>query len=237
MDRATGSLSGIKVIDASRVLGGPYAGQILGDHGADVIKVEPPAGDETRGWGPPFQDGTASYFPRPQPQQARHGTRPDAAGGTRRAAQPARDGGYLRRELQDRDVGPLGPRARRARAPLPPADPLPRLRLRRGRAARRPPRLRRRHPGAVRHHERQRRSGRRAVAGRAAGGRHCHRAERRHRHTHGPARTDPKRQRAIRRGHALRLRRLAAASAFGQPLRVRRRAAAQRQRPSQHRAL
>ena len=62
MDRPSGSLSGIKVIDASRVLGGPYAGQILGDHGADVIKVEPPAGDETRGWGPPFQDGTASYF-------------------------------------------------------------------------------------------------------------------------------------------------------------------------------
>lgn len=62
MDRPSGSLSGIKVIDASRVLGGPYAGQILGDHGAEVIKVEPPAGDETRGWGPPFQDGTASYF-------------------------------------------------------------------------------------------------------------------------------------------------------------------------------
>lgn len=57
-----GSLSSLKVIDASRVLGGPYAGQILADHGADVIKLEPPAGDETRGWGPPFQDDTASYF-------------------------------------------------------------------------------------------------------------------------------------------------------------------------------
>lgn len=58
----TGSLSHLKVIDASRVLGGPYAGQILADHGADVIKVEPPAGDETRGWGPPFLEDTASYF-------------------------------------------------------------------------------------------------------------------------------------------------------------------------------
>ncbi|WP_299362078.1 CoA transferase [uncultured Paracoccus sp.] len=58
----TGSLANLKVIDASRVLGGPYAGQILADHGADVIKVEPPAGDETRGWGPPFLDGAASYF-------------------------------------------------------------------------------------------------------------------------------------------------------------------------------
>ncbi|WP_085467551.1 CoA transferase [Mesorhizobium australicum] len=58
----TGSLANIKVIDASRVLGGPYAGQVLADHGASVIKIEPPAGDETRGWGPPFLNGTASYF-------------------------------------------------------------------------------------------------------------------------------------------------------------------------------
>lgn len=57
-----GALASLKVIDASRVLGGPYAGQILADHGADVIKIEPPQGDETRGWGPPFLDETASYF-------------------------------------------------------------------------------------------------------------------------------------------------------------------------------
>lgn len=59
---ASGSLANIKVVDLSRVLGGPYCTQILGDHGADVIKVEPPTGDETRGWGPPFLDETASYF-------------------------------------------------------------------------------------------------------------------------------------------------------------------------------
>lgn len=57
-----GSLANLRIIDASRVLGGPYAGQVLADHGADVIKLEPPAGDETRGWGPPFLGDAASYF-------------------------------------------------------------------------------------------------------------------------------------------------------------------------------
>jgi formyl-CoA transferase len=57
------SLDGLKVIDLSRVLGGPYCTQILADHGADVLKIEPPQGDETRTWGPPFDaNGTASYF-------------------------------------------------------------------------------------------------------------------------------------------------------------------------------
>lgn len=57
-----GSLEGIRVVDLSRVLGGPYCTQILGDHGAEILKIEPPSGDETRGWGPPFIDGVASYF-------------------------------------------------------------------------------------------------------------------------------------------------------------------------------
>ncbi len=58
-----GALSGIKIIDLSRVLGGPFSTQMLADHGADVLKIEPPQGDETRGWGPPFAaDGTAAYF-------------------------------------------------------------------------------------------------------------------------------------------------------------------------------
>jgi formyl-CoA transferase len=58
-----GALQGLKVIDLSRVLGGPYCGQMLADHGAEVIKIEPPQGDETRLWGPPFdQEGISAYF-------------------------------------------------------------------------------------------------------------------------------------------------------------------------------
>lgn len=58
-----GALTGIKVIDCTRVLGGPYCTQLLGDHGAEIVKVEPPQGDEVRDWGPPFDtEGDASYF-------------------------------------------------------------------------------------------------------------------------------------------------------------------------------
>ncbi|MGH7066912.1 MAG: CaiB/BaiF CoA transferase family protein [Acetobacteraceae bacterium] len=65
-EASAGALAGLKVIDLSRVLGGPFCTMVLADHGADVIKLEPPQGDETRDWGPPFtgngETQTASYF-------------------------------------------------------------------------------------------------------------------------------------------------------------------------------
>jgi crotonobetainyl-CoA:carnitine CoA-transferase CaiB-like acyl-CoA transferase len=58
-----GALAGIRVVDLSRVLAGPLCAQMLADHGAQVIKVEPPGGDDTRTLGPPFDShGDASYF-------------------------------------------------------------------------------------------------------------------------------------------------------------------------------
>ena len=66
----TGPLSGLRVLDMSRVLAGPWSGQLLGDFGADVVKVERPGvGDDTRGWGPPYlkdaagkETGEAAYY-------------------------------------------------------------------------------------------------------------------------------------------------------------------------------
>ena len=59
----TQPLKGLRVLELARVLAGPWAGQTLADLGAEVVKVESPSGDETRGWGPPFhEDGSAAYF-------------------------------------------------------------------------------------------------------------------------------------------------------------------------------
>jgi crotonobetainyl-CoA:carnitine CoA-transferase CaiB-like acyl-CoA transferase len=58
-----GPLAGVAVVDLTRALAGPYCTLMLGDMGADVVKIElPGTGDETRQWGPPFLDGESSYF-------------------------------------------------------------------------------------------------------------------------------------------------------------------------------
>ncbi|MWB99329.1 CaiB/BaiF CoA transferase family protein [Agromyces seonyuensis] len=60
---AAAPLDGIRVLDFSRVLAGPYATMLLADFGADVVKIEPPGGDETRQWAPPVdRHGVSTYF-------------------------------------------------------------------------------------------------------------------------------------------------------------------------------
>jgi succinate--hydroxymethylglutarate CoA-transferase len=62
-EAAAGALAGIRVIDLTRILAGPLCTMMLGDMGADVIKIEPPGrGDDTRTWGPPFVAGESTYF-------------------------------------------------------------------------------------------------------------------------------------------------------------------------------
>ena len=63
MRESTSVLEGVRVVDLSQALAGPYCTMLLGDLGADVIKVErPKIGDMSRGWGPPFLDGESAYF-------------------------------------------------------------------------------------------------------------------------------------------------------------------------------
>ena len=90
-------LAGVRVLDLSRVLAGPWAGQLLADYGADVLKVERPgAGDDTRTWGPPWwgegADRVAAYFlcaNRGKRSVAIDLTSPDGAALVRELAQDA----------------------------------------------------------------------------------------------------------------------------------------------------
>ena len=62
MTGRTGPLSDLRILDLTQALAGPFCTMLLADLGADVIKVESPAGDDTRGWVPPTRDGVATYY-------------------------------------------------------------------------------------------------------------------------------------------------------------------------------
>ena len=94
MDRP---LAGLKVVELARILAGPWAGQLLADLGAEVIKVERPGtGDDTRGWGPPFaSDGAAAYFHSCNRGKSSLAVDLDSADGQARVRDLARDADIL----------------------------------------------------------------------------------------------------------------------------------------------
>ena len=151
-----GPLAGLRVVDCSTVLAGPYCTMLLADLGADVVKVEPPEGDATRGWGPPWvgseADGTrtAAYYlavNRNKRSIRLDLKQPDGAAVLRRLLVGAdvlvenfRAGGFARLGFGDDELAAINPR------PRPPRDHRLRLDGTRLRAAG----LRLRHPGRVR---------------------------------------------------------------------------------------
>ena len=127
-----GALAGLKVIDLTRVLGGPYCTMVLSDHGADVIKLEPPQGDETREWGPPFDDaGDASYFIGINRNKKSVGLDLSKPAGREVLMRLLEDADVLVEKFQAGQHGKMGSRLRgRAVEALPPPDPLPCFRFR-----------------------------------------------------------------------------------------------------------
>ena len=233
-----GALEGLKVVDLSRVLGGPYCAQMLADHGAEVIKIEPPQGDETRLWGPPFdQEGISAYFAginRNKRTVALDLSKPEGREVLLKLLETA---DVLIENFKTGTMEKWGIGYDDAVAEVPAPGPCPRLGLRRRRPAGRLPGLRRHGAGLGRAGLGQRRARGGAGAHRRAGGRSVDRHECLHGHPDGALRAQPLGQGPVRRRHALRQRRRAAPAARAQLLHGRAEAQALRQQPRQPRAL
>ena len=120
-------LAGVRVLELARILAGPWAGQMLADLGADVVKVERPgAGDDTRGWGPPFvegADGGTSRRPISMPATAASARSPSTSKRPKARRSCARLAARRRRgdrELQGRRAREIRARLRRACAAVNP---------------------------------------------------------------------------------------------------------------------
>jgi len=156
-DGDTGPLDGLTVLDASRVLVGPFCTMQLGDLGAEVIKIERPGeGDQTRTWRPPaFGEGDgaqSAYYA--SVNRNKRSVELNLAGEAGRAGvpRPCARGGRGRREFPGREDGRVGPRLPRPRRGEPRADLLWHLRVRRVGSGPRQARLRHHDAGARRVH-------------------------------------------------------------------------------------
>ena len=233
-----GALDGVRVIDLSRVLAGPLCTQMLSDHGADVIKIEPPSGDDTRRLGPPFDEhGDAAYF-----SSVNRGKRSlclDLTQPSERAVllEPAERRRCAGRKLPARNDEAMGTRRRHALATFSAPDLLFDHRLWRRRSARRIARLRRGAASDMRADEHQRLAAIGANAGRRADRRSSRWLQRAHRHIARAAGAGEIGNRPARRSDVVRQRAEPADSAGRQLAVLGQRAGPARQRASQHRAL